>query len=185
MAYSNTQLASGPPPLTELAADCALDLIDFMAAVVRGVDLIDVTEEMRQIWRDYLATHYSYLQPADRGWFANAPTALSWWNAAWPQMDALTRESWRQFWAMSLPATMQFIQPVLDAAQRPKGCLSSHLTNNSPQPQRPASDGGASAIQQLNRMQDQARNLMNFSTSMTKMTINQMNVMSGRRPPYR
>jgi hypothetical protein len=42
---------------------------------------------------------------------------------------------------------------------------------NAPQNQPTASDGGAAAIRQLNRMQNQATNLMNFSTSMTKVTV--------------
>jgi hypothetical protein len=185
MAYGDSLLAAGPPPLTQSAADCALDLIDFMAAVVRGVDLIDVTEEMRQIWRNYLATYYPQLAPADRYWFANAPATLSQLNVMWPQMPAVTREMWRQTWAMSLPATLQFIQPVLEAAQQQQVWHLSHLTDSVPQNQPTASDGGASAIQELNRMQNRAANLMNFSTNMTKLTINQMNVMSGRLPPYR
>lgn len=185
MAFGDALLAAGPPPLTQLAADCALDLIDFMAAVVRGVDLIDVTEEMRQIWRNYLATYYPQLAPADRYWFANAPATLSELNVMWPQMPAATREMWRQTWAMSLPATLQFIQPVLEAAQQQQVWHLSHLTDSVPQNQPTASDGEASVIRELNRMQNQAANLMNFSTNMTKLTINQMNVMSGRLPPYR
>jgi len=35
---TNGLISRGPPPLTEGAADAALDLIDFMAAAVRGVD---------------------------------------------------------------------------------------------------------------------------------------------------
>jgi hypothetical protein len=38
--------AHAPPVLTQEAADCHLDLVKFMATAVRGVDLIDVTEEM-------------------------------------------------------------------------------------------------------------------------------------------
>ena len=41
-------LSPGPPPLSLLAADCAIDLIDFMAATVRGVDLLDVTPAVRE-----------------------------------------------------------------------------------------------------------------------------------------
>ena len=177
MAYSEAMLAAGPPPLTELAADCALDLIDFMAAVVRGVDLIDVTEEMRQIWRNYLATYYPQLAPAQRFWFANAPATLSEINMRWPQTPPVTREMWRQTWAMSLPATLQFIEPVLRAAQQQQVWHLSHLTDNVPQNQPAVSDGGAGAVRELNRMQDQAVNLADFSRRMADLTRLQIRAM--------
>src|SRR4029453_3130397 len=47
----NTILSYGPPPLTVEAADAGLDMIDFIAAAVRGVDLIDVTDLVRPRWR--------------------------------------------------------------------------------------------------------------------------------------
>ena len=66
MADPNGLIAMGPPPLTQYAADCALDVIDFMAAVVRGVDLIDVTPTMREAWRSHLAVYYPMLASVDR-----------------------------------------------------------------------------------------------------------------------
>ena len=44
-------LAQGQLPLTQEAADAALDAIDFIAAAVRGYDAIDVTNIVRPIWR--------------------------------------------------------------------------------------------------------------------------------------
>ena len=55
---------SGGQQLTQIQADCALELIDFMAAVTRGVDLIQVDEPMRQMWRAYLvAAHVNASTP--------------------------------------------------------------------------------------------------------------------------
>ncbi len=180
MSNSDGLLAVGPPPLTQIAADCALDLIDFMAAVVRGVDLIDVTDAMRQIWRNYLATYYQMLPLGDRYWFANAPGALANLNMMWPQLPPMSREMYRQMWAMSLPATLQFIEPVLREAQQQQVWHLAHLTDTVPQNQPTVSDGGASAIRQLNRMQDQADSLQRFSNRMTDLTIGQIHAMNRR-----
>src|SRR5437763_14038007 len=98
-----------------------------MAAGVRGVALIDVTEEMRQIWRNYLAQYYPMLAPADRFWFANAPATLAQINATWPQMPLAAREMWRQNWAVSLPGVLQFIEPVLQTARQQQVWHLSHL----------------------------------------------------------
>lgn len=180
MSDSDGILAMGPPPLTQIAADRALDLIDFMAAVVRGVDLIDVTDAMRQIWRNYLATYYQMLPLANRYWFANAPAALSDLNMMWPQLPQMSREMYRQTWAVSLPVTLQFIEPVLREAQQQQVWHLAHLTENVPQIQPVVTDGGASAIRQLNRMQDQADSLQRFSNRMTDLTIGQMRAMNRR-----
>ena len=50
----DTLISPGPPPLMLSAADSALDLIDFIATAVRGVDTIDVTPAMREAWRSHL-----------------------------------------------------------------------------------------------------------------------------------
>src|ERR1035441_1309380 len=71
-----TILDYGPPPLTEGAADAALDAIDFIAATVRGFDAIDVTDVLRPLWRAHLASLFSHLPPETRMWFANAPGLL-------------------------------------------------------------------------------------------------------------
>jgi hypothetical protein len=84
---------------------------------------------------------------------------------------------WRQTWATSLPATLQFIEPVLRAAQQQQVWHLSHLTDNVPQNQPAVSDGGAGAIHELNRMQDQAVDLADFATRMTKLTRIQMRAM--------
>jgi len=88
-------IAVGPPPLMQYAADCALDVIDFMAAVVRGVDLIDVTPTMREAWRTHLAAYYPMLAPVNRYWFASAPFTLLNIQTTWQQLPELSREMCR------------------------------------------------------------------------------------------
>src|SRR5262249_53182419 len=160
MPNPNDLISVGPPPLTVMAADCALDLIDFMAAVVRGVDLIDVTEPMREIWRNYLYNYYPMLMPPDRFWFANAPATLSQINMMWPQLAPMQREMWRQTWAMSLPATLQFLEPVLQAAHQQEVWHLSHITGpQAPAPAAQNTGGVAYAQQQVDREQAQAQSL--------------------------
>jgi hypothetical protein len=113
---TNGLISQGPPPLTEGAADAALDVIDFMAAAVRGVDTIDVTPAVRGKWHEHLAVYYPMLNPADRFWFANAPFTLAAIQTGWPQLTELQQNVYRQAWAMSLPAMLQLVDPVLQAA---------------------------------------------------------------------
>lgn len=182
MSSPEQVLAFGPPPLTQYAADCALGVIDFMAAVVRGADLIDVTEEMRQIWRNYLAQYYPMLAPADRIWFASAPTTLAQINATWPQTPLYAREIWRQTWAVTLPGILQFIEPVLQTARQQQVWHLSHLDIVPPQappvsnsaPPQPANPAPA-----VHQQQQIADNLGAFNNRMTFLTTNLMRSMSG------
>jgi len=113
----NTIIAFGPPPLSQEAADCSIDLIDFMAAAVRGVDQIDVTPTVRESWRQHLAAYYPMLHPADRYWFATAPYTLAAINNGWPQLSEPERDMYRQAWAAALPSMLQLINPVLNAPE--------------------------------------------------------------------
>src|SRR5262245_30932757 len=178
MSGSDQVLSYGPPVLTQEAADCALGLVDFMAAVVRGVDLIDVTEEMRQIWRKHLATYYPMLTPADRYWFANAPATLASINAMWPQTPPMAREMWRQSWAATLPPILQFIEPVLRAAQQQQVWHLSHLTDNL-QNAAPTAPPSSDPVAAVHREQQIADNLAAFNNRMTFLTTNLMHAMSG------
>jgi len=183
MSSSDQVLSYGPPLLTQYAADCALGVIDFMAAVVRGVDLIDVTEEMRQIWRNYLAQYYPMLAPADRLWFANAPATLAQINAGWPQTPPYAREMWRQTWAVSLPAILQFIEPVLQTARQQQVWHLSHLDNvpqqsSAVQYSAPQQENPAAAV---HRQQQIADNLASFNNRMSYLTTNLMRAYSGGR----
>jgi hypothetical protein len=106
-------ISPGPPPLTLSAADGAIDLIDFMAAAVRGVDTIDVTPAMRESWRSYLAQYYPMLPPPDRMWFANASFMLAQIHQGWAQLSEQQRTATVQAWSTILPAILQFAAPVL------------------------------------------------------------------------
>jgi hypothetical protein len=158
-----------------------------MAAVVRGVDLIDVTEEMRQIWRNHLAQYYPMLAPADRVWFASAPATLAQINAYWPQTPPYAREMWRQTWAATLPAILQFVEPVLQAARQQQVWHLSHLDNlpqaaphysAAPQayvpPAQPANPAAA-----VHRQQQIANDLSAFNNRMSFLTTNLMRAYSG------
>src|SRR5882762_4156600 len=109
---------SGGQQLTQLQADCALELVDFMAAAVRGVDLIQVNEPMRQIWRMYLANRYPMLPPEDRDFLAKAPAMFYNVNVMWPQLTPGAQNVYRQAWGTALQPMLQFIQPVVTAARQ-------------------------------------------------------------------
>jgi hypothetical protein len=109
--------ASKPPVLTQDAADCALGMIKFMAAVGRGVE-INVTEDTRQIWRRYLANNYPMLAPEDQTWFANACETLDANTNMFPRLAPEMRERIRQIWTTSVLPLLQFTEPVLLAAQQ-------------------------------------------------------------------
>lgn len=109
---------SGGQPLTQMQADCALELIDFMAAAARGVDLIQVDEPMRQIWRTYLVNPYPRLPQEGRTFLANAPMMFYNVNVTWPQLTPAAQNKYRQAWAAVLPPVLEFIQPVVAAARQ-------------------------------------------------------------------
>lgn len=109
-------LAAGPPPLTDEAADAALDAIDFIAAQVRGIDTIDVTPNMQQLWRQHLAGCFPYLPPPTRAWFANAPFLVTMFQTQWPYLDPMQQQMLRLGWAPQLPFMLQMLAPVLAAS---------------------------------------------------------------------
>ena len=188
MADPNGLIAVGPPPLTQDAADCALDVIDFMAAVVRGVDLIDVTPTMREAWRSYLAVYYPMLAPVDRYWYASAPYTLGNIQASWPQLPEPMREMYRQSWALTMPGMLQFIDPVLRASHQEAAPQSvANLVNtvvNEQQRQasatRPA-DPELQAQQELFNHHVNAVTLGTWSNVATANTINLMHAINGNR----
>jgi len=113
---ANNVIAEGPPPLSKQAAEASIDLIDFMAAVVRGVDTIDVTPDMRKRWVAHLSTYYPMLPPMDRYWFAMADVSLAALQAGWDQTPPQQREMARQSWEQPIAAVLQFASPVIGAA---------------------------------------------------------------------
>src|SRR5258708_33188587 len=62
-------IANGVYPLTQEAADAALDAIEFIAAAVRGYDSIHVTGVVRPIWRAHLAYWYPQLPAVTQQWY--------------------------------------------------------------------------------------------------------------------
>jgi hypothetical protein len=110
-------LVAGWPPLTMGAADSALDAIDFIAAAVRGVDLIDVTDTVRAIWRRHLAQWYPQLPPATREWYAKAETINLSLRTQWPLLDPMQRAMLLQQWSMELPQMLWLLEPVLAEAR--------------------------------------------------------------------
>ncbi len=175
-------LAQGLVPLTQDAADAALDAIDFIAAAVRGFDAIDVTNIVRPIWRSHLAYWFPQLPPVTQQWYANAPQMLASIRAQWPLLDPWHRNALLQQWAMELPQMLWMVDPVLAEAQAVE-MRQAHRTQLDEMRQqasqgRPAADDQSTqAINELNRRANMAVNLQNFSTLMTANTINRMRSM--------
>ena len=109
-------LHPGPPPLTEDAVQAAIDVIDFMAAEVRGVDLIDVTPQVRRLWQQHVVAHYPQTGPDGRQFLASGDQMLAAIRANWPRMSEPQRQFFRQQWGQQLSGFLQFLQPVLDAS---------------------------------------------------------------------
>jgi hypothetical protein len=177
-------LAQGQLPLTQEAADAALDAIDFIAAAVRGYDAIDVTNIVRPIWRAHLAYWYPQLPPVTQQWYANAPQMLASIRAQWPLLDPSQRGAVLQQWTMELPQMLWMVDPVLAEAQgiemqQAQRSQFEELRQMAARG-RPAALTEAQAIDELNKRRQSAINLQNFSTQMTANTLNLMAAMSGR-----
>jgi hypothetical protein len=110
---TNDIINPGPPPLSRQAAERSIDLIDFMAAVVRGVDSIDVTPDVRERWVAHLANYFGMLAPMDRYWFATADATYANVQANWPLLPPQQQEMYKQAWTPSLGMVLQFADPVL------------------------------------------------------------------------
>jgi hypothetical protein len=175
----DTILAYGPPPLTQQAADAALDTIDFIAAAVRGYDAIDVTNVVRPIWRTHLAYYYPSLPFEMRQWYANAPMMAATINAQWPMLDPMQRSMVLQQWSVELPYMLWMLDPVMAEAQNlelheaTRERIATTRKQAAPRP-----DSSAAAINELNRHTQNAVNLSSFNTSMTANTINLMRAMN-------
>ena len=172
---------SGGRRLTQMQADCALELIDFMAAAARGVDLIQVDEPMRQIWRMYLANVYPKLPDGDRTFLAKAPLMFYNVNVTWPRLTPAAQNQYRRAWATVLPPVLEFIQPVV-AAARPLS--SSQMAHGQGAGTRSGSAASASAdpVGDYRHQQAISSSLATHNSIMTMNTINLMssyNHMSG------
>jgi len=170
---------SGGQQLTQLQADCALELVDYMAAAVRGVDLIQVDEPMRQIWRMYLANLYSRLPQEDRTFLANAPTMFYNVNVMWPQLTPAAQNTYRQTWGPALQPMLQFIQPVVTAARQQQAWQVANAGNNGTS-YRSTGSQAADPVTELNRQAQIADSLavhnykMNIYTTDLMHSMNQM-----------
>ena len=176
----DTILSYGPPPLTQQAADAALDVIAFIAAAVRGYDAIDVTNVLRPLWRTHLAYYYPTLPFEMRQWYANAPMMLLSIHTQWPLLDPMQRNMFLQQWSVELPYMLWMLDPVLAEAQalddiHHETRARIHATR---QQAAPAPDTSGAAINELNRRSQIAASLSSFNTSMTANTINLMRAMS-------
>jgi len=175
-------LAQGLIPLTQDAADAALDAIDFIAAAVRGYDAIDVTNVVRPIWRRHLAYWYPQLPPVTQQWYSNAPGLLASIRTQWPLLDPAHKNAILQQWAMELPQMLWMVDPVLAEAQnvemqQAQRAQLEEMRQHASQGRPSTDDESARAINELNRRADMAVNLQNFSTWMTANTINRMRSM--------
>jgi len=170
---------SGGQQLTQLQADCALELVDYMAAAVRGVDLIQVDEPMRQIWRMYLANLYPRLPQEDRSFLANAPTMFYNVNVMWPQLTPAAQNIYRQTWGPALQPMLQFIQPVVTAARQQQAWQVANAGNNGTS-YRSTGSQAADPVTELNRQAQIADSLavhnykMNIYTTDLMHSMNQM-----------
>ncbi len=183
---SYTFLHPGPPVLTVEAADAALDMIDMIAATVRGVDLIDVTNTVRPLWRQHLAASYSYLPPITRNWYATAPQVLTGLRIQWPMLAPWQQQQLVQQWAFELPQMMAMLDPVLAQAQAIDAQVSvqAHIQDwRNTAAQAQPTGGYASARQNYEQQQNVAQSLADHSVRMTNLTNTLMQAMSGRNPP--
>jgi len=172
-------LADGPPPLTQEAADAALNVIDFIAAAVRGFDAIDVTNIVRPLWRAHLASWYPYLPLVTRQWYANAPLMLATLNAQWPLLDPLTRSAMSQQWSVELPQMLWMLDPALAEAHaiETQDNVRATLTAAREAASRgspTAAESEARAIDEISRRRRMTDSLINHGTQMTGLTMDLM-----------
>ena len=168
-------LAAGPPPLTEEAADAALDAIDFIAAQVRGIDTIDVTPQMQVPWRQHVSNCFPYVPLWTRGWFANAPFLVTMFRTQWPYLPPEQQAMLRQGWAAQLPYMLQMLEPVLQQS----GAQLNPAMQPDVEAMRAQMDPELQATEQLFNHGMMSNTLEDGSTSMTTATIDLMHAMSG------
>jgi hypothetical protein len=112
---ANAPIAPGSPPLTTEAADAVLAIFDFLAAVVNGVDAVDVSPELLATWRMRLAQAYPSLGPLEQQWIAAAPLTAAMMRAGWDDLAPEQQVAQRQAWSLELPRQQAFIQQVMQA----------------------------------------------------------------------
>lgn len=180
-AMQQVIIAKGVFPLTQEAADAALDAIEFIAAAVRGYDSIHVTGTFRSLWRSHLAYCYPQLPAVTQQWYANAPQMLASMRTQWPLLDPWRRAATLQQWTMELPYMLSMVEPVLAQAQavemqQVQRSQTEHWQVKATSPTLTDTE----AINNLNSNMQNATQMQNFSTLQTANTLNLMNAMSGR-----
>ena len=180
MAY--VLLAPGPPPLTEDAADAALDAMDFIAATIRGIHSIDVTPTMRALWRKHIAFWYPYLPPWTRGWYANAPFLMTMLRTQWPLLPPAQQAPILEGWAAALPEMLQMLDPVLRQTndQLNQAVLPDvqAMRDRATQQKQAEADPELSAVKEASEHSVHSETLRVGSIMMTNATIDLMKAMS-------
>lgn len=174
-------IARGAFPLTQEAADAALDSIEFIAAAVRGYDSIHVTGTVRSLWRSQLAYWYPQLPAMTQRWYANAPQMLASMRAQWPLLDPYRRAATLQQMSMDLPYMLAMVEPVLARAQavEMQQVQRPQIEPWQAKAAAPPALTDTQAINELNRNMRSANQMQNFNTQMTFSTLNLMSAMSG------
>ena len=177
-------LAFGPPPLTQQAADAAIDTIDFIAAAVRGIHTIEVTQVIRPLWRIHLATWYPQLMPMTREWYANAGVMLASLRKQWPMLPPWQRNSLLDQWAFELPQMLWMLEPVLAQAQAVEtraniiSGLAALRQQASQPPTNQSSAGQAKGLDALSNRSHMTTMLESYSLQMATSTMNLMRSMN-------
>jgi len=175
----------GPPPLTEQAADAALDAIDFIAAAVRGYHAIDVTDVVRPLWRTQLVTWYPYLPLVTRQWYADAPLILATLQAQWSLLDPMQRDMVLRQWSLDLPHMLMMLDPVLAEAHaietQENVRAGIPAARERTRQARPASaDSETRAMNALSKNWDMAESLRQHNVRMAGLTSGLLRAMSHR-----
>ena len=175
----------GPPPLTQQAADAALDVIDFIAAAVRGYDAIDVTTIVRPLWRAQLAAWYSHLPFETRQWYANAPLTLAAFHTQWPLLHPMQRDMMLSQWSFELPHMLLILDPVLQEAhaietrEHVRAAITATRQHASQARPTPAASE-TSAVDAHSKNRDIAASLRQHNTRMADLTTGLMRAMNHR-----
>lgn len=175
----------GPPPLTQQAADAALDVIDFIAAAVRGYDAIEVTNVVRPLWRMQLAAWYPHLPFITRQWYANAPLTLATFQAQWPLLDPVQRDLTLRQRSFDLPHMLMMLDPVLQEAhaietrEHVRAGIAA-VRQHAGHAQSTSAGSEARAMNALSKSWDMTESLQRHNVRMADLTVGLMRAMNRR-----
>jgi hypothetical protein len=110
-------LVDGDPPLTRQMADAQLEVLCFMAAVVRGAEPVAVPKAVKDEWAGHLQEGWASLNDGQKKLVANTPLLWAAIRAGWPQMPNQDKEKWRRQWEKDLgPLLKKVEQPAVGNA---------------------------------------------------------------------